>query len=360
MTDFARYDRQMVLPEIGEDGQRRLARARVLCIGAGGLGCAVLPYLVGAGIGHLTIMDDDQVDLSNLQRQVLFRESDRGRSKATAAVEALQAMNSDIEIVAENQRLDLDNVQRQFENHDVIIDGSDNFDTKFLAGDASVKFGVPLVYASVTAFEAQVTVFDSDQGPCLRCLFPSPPTSWVPNCAEAGVLGPLVGMAGAQQAIQAIQLIIGENGKQTFEPLVGRLWTLDARRMESRCLRIRRRPSCGLCGIDPGQVELARPSRGPDMDIPASQAMTLENALFLDIREPDEWAAGHIRGAKNLPLSRLLAGERPDCLGERPCVIYCARGTRGETAARLLIGEGHRGIHNLRGGLAAWPGPRQR
>ncbi|MEA5446859.1 HesA/MoeB/ThiF family protein [Gammaproteobacteria bacterium AB-CW1] len=359
MTDLARYDRQMVLPEVGEAGQRRLAQARVLCIGAGGLGSAVLPYLAGAGIGRLTVIDDDRVEASNLQRQVLFREADQQRPKVEAAVDALRALNSGIEIVGENGRLDRDNVQRLFEDHDVIVDGSDNFDTKFLAADAAVKFGVPLVYGSVTGFEAQVTVFDPDHGPCLRCLFPSPPTSWVPNCAEAGVLGPLVGMAGSLQAMQVIQLIVSQALPGRLEPLIGRLWTLDARSMDSHCLRIRKRPDCGLCSLDPAAVELPRPSRDPGQDIAPNEASQLDDALFLDIREPDEWAAGHIPGAENLPLSRLLEGERPARLGERPCVVYCTRGTRGETAARLLAEEGHPRIHNLLGGLAAWPGPRR-
>ncbi|MCP1727285.1 adenylyltransferase/sulfurtransferase [Natronospira proteinivora] len=354
-----RYARQSRLPEVGDAGQRRLAASRVLCIGAGGLGCGALPYLAGAGIGRITIIDDDQVEISNLQRQVLFSEADEGRPKAEAAAERLRALNGDIEIEAVTQRLDSGNIQALFEGHDVVIDGSDNFDTKFLAGDAAVKFGVPLVYGSVVGFEAQVTVFDPDQGPCLRCLFPSPPDTWVPNCAENGVLGPLVGMAASLQATQAIEILLGETGNQALSPLIGRLWMLDARDMDSRTLAIHKQPACPCCSRPPESIALPRAESSAGLNIPATEAAQLETVQFIDIREPDEWAREHIPGARNLPLSQLLAGETPTIKKDEVCVVYCAQGVRGETAARLLAEQGLDSVKNLSGGLAAWPGPRE-
>src|SRR6056297_1686228 len=238
----ARYLKQRLVPEIGQTGQARLARSRVLCIGAGGLGCASLPYLAGAGVGQITIIDDDRVERSNLQRQVLFGESDLGLPKAQAALRRLSDLNPQIELQALDERLSIENVESLFRDHDLVLDGSDNYATKFLCGDASVKFGVPLIYASATGMEAMVTLFDAADGGCLRCLFPSPPTGWVPNCAEAGVLGPLVGMAGCIQATEAVMWLV--TGRSALN---GRLWWLDARAAASRQLELRKRSECRTC-----------------------------------------------------------------------------------------------------------------
>lgn len=359
MTTPDRYNRQTMLPEIGTAGQQRLSRARVLCVGAGGLGCAVLPYLAGAGIGRITVIDDDRVAMDNLQRQVLFTEADADQPKAEAATRRLRALNADISVEGINGRLDAGNVQRLFEDHDVIVDGSDNFDTKFLIGDASLKFGVPVVYGSAVGLEAQVTVLDPDNGPCLRCLFPSPPDGWVPNCAEAGVLGPLVGMTGMVQAAETLKLIVSQGSDSALKPLIGQLWTVDARDMTTRNLRFQQRPDCPACHASPESISLAGPPRHGDLNMAPATAAALESACFIDVREPDEWRCNRIPGAINLPLSRLMEGERPPADAATPRVLYCERGPRGETAARLLAADGVDEVCNLRGGIAAWPGPRE-
>lgn len=351
-----RYARQALVPEIGRQGQARLAGARVLCIGAGGLGCASLPYLAGAGIGHLTIVDHDRVDRSNLQRQVLFGESSIGRAKADAAAERLADLNPDITIEAMATRLDAGNIETLFGRHDLVIDGSDNYATKFLCGDGAVKFGRPLVYASATGMEAMIGVFDAARGPCLRCLFPDPPTGWVPNCAEAGVLGPLVGMAGCIQAAEAIKWLVGG----TLQGLVRRVWWIDARDMGSRQLEVRKRPDCSVCGIAPEGIALnpAQPdsAQTPVGEIDPANARDLDDAVFIDVREPDEFAAGHIVGAVNVPLSELAANPETELPPARYHVVYCLTGPRALNAARALrrrYGE----VRSLRGGIMAWDRP---
>lgn len=355
----ARYDRQSLLPEIGAAGQRRLANARVLCIGAGGLGCGALPYLAAAGIGRITILDDDRVEESNLQRQVLFMESDLGRPKAEAAADQLAARNSCIEVQARCERLGIHNVRELFEDHDVIVEGSDNFATKYLANDAGVKFGVPVVYASAIGFEAQVTVFDADHGPCLRCLFPEPPTGWVPNCAEAGVLGPLVGMAGTIQAAETIKLLVSEPGTGDLDSLTGRMWLLDARSMRPRQLPIEKNPECPVCSRPPKGIELVGADHEDEIDIPPGEISDPGEVELIDVREADEFRTEHIPGARHLPLSQLVAEDIPPPESDRPCVVYCQRGPRGQQAARLLSRQWQREVRNLRGGLAGWTGSRE-
>lgn len=355
-----RYDRQSLLPEIGPTGQRRLERARVLCIGAGGLGCGALPYLAGAGIGRITILDGDRVEESNLQRQTLFTEADLEQPKAEAAARHLAARNSSIEVCARHEYLSAANVQALFEDHDVIIEGSDNFPTKYLASDASVKFGVPLVYASAVGFETQVTVFDPDCGPCLRCLFPEPPSGWVPNCAEAGVLGPIVGMAGSLQAAEAIKLLLGETGRSDLQSLAGRMWLLDGRGMQLRQLRIERDPQCPCCSRPPEEIELIGTAGDHQLDIDPAEVLDQSEVQWIDVREADEAQRERIPGARHLPLSQLVAGQCPPPDGDGPYVVYCQRGSRGRHAAALLAQEWQCEVRNLRGGLAGWQGERER
>ena len=354
---MSRYDRQTMLPEIGPEGQEKLGRARVLCIGAGGLGCAVLPYLAGAGVGHITIIDDDVIEASNLHRQVLFGDDDQGRAKAEMAALRLKEINPEIGTHAIVDRLNAGNAQRLFEDHDVVVEGSDNFDTKFLAGDAAVKFGVPLVYGSAVGFEAQVTVLDSDRGPCLRCLYRSPPSGWVPNCAENGVLGPLVGAAGCVQASEVIKLIVAEGRKVPLEHLIGRLWMIDGYDMQSHSLRFERRPDCPCCSREPADICLPRPERDPSLGISVDEAKQLENAIFIDVRSHEDWKRGHIPGARHLPLPALMDGATPVIENGETCVVYCERGNRGQIAARLIHDATGQDVRNLRGGLAAWPDP---
>lgn len=343
-----RYARQTLVPEIGPEGQARLGAARVLCIGAGGLGCASLPYLAGAGVGSLTIVDHDTVDRSNLQRQVLFGESDLGKPKATAAARRLADLNPDIKIEALCERLDQANVESLFAAHDLVIDGSDNYATKFLCGDASVKLGIPLVYASATGMEATIGVFDTKRGPCLRCLFPQPPTGWVPNCAEAGVLGPLVGMAGCVQAAEAIKWLV--NGE--LDGLVGRVLWIDARDMTSRRLEVGKRPDCPVCSVPPDLIRL-QPQRPTIEELDPGFVQEMKQTLLIDVREPEEYAAGHIPGAINLPLSRFDPNTATNLPGSEHVVIYCQSGPRALRAAELLAPE-ISGVKCLKGGIDAW------
>ena len=348
-----RYLKQRLVPEIGDAGQERLSRSRVLCVGAGGLGCASLPYLAGAGVGQITIIDADRVERSNLQRQVLFGESDLGHPKAEAALRRLSDLNPRIELQALEERLSTANVESLFRNHDLVLEGSDNYATKFLCGDASVKFSVPLVYASATGMEAMVTLFDAADGPCLRCLFPSPPTGWVPNCAEAGVLGPLVGMAGCIQATEAVMwLVTGRSG------LKGRLWWLDARTAASRQLELKKRSECPTCGLPRERIELVHePPAFPEIDFP--RARELKQKLFVDVREIGEFEEGHLPGAIHLPLSRLARDADVSLDKAQHYVLYCQTGPRAERAAQILAGRGLR-LYLLRGGIASWDGEPER
>lgn len=345
-----RYAKQEILPEIGLAGQARLTASRVLCVGAGGLGCAALPYLVGAGIGHITIIDADVVDRSNLQRQVLFGETSLGQSKAHTASARLGDLNPEIRIEPLDARFERDNAEALIRSHDVIVDGSDNYATKYLLADACVKFDRPLVYGSVTGMEAMVTVFHAGRGPCLRCLFPEAPTGWVPNCAEAGVLGPLVGMTGALQAAEAVKLIVSQDG--TLNTLIGRLWTMDIRDTRQHIIAVRKKPDCRTCSKPSSAIEL--PRTGLVMrEIDAAQAQALDLQHIFDVREPHEFAAGHLDGAINLPLSALQA-DRAEIPGGKRCLVYCESGARCRPAAERLSAAGYREIFSLRGGRKAW------
>lgn len=343
-----RYSRQTILPELGADGQRRLAASRLLFIGAGGLGCAALPYLAGAGVGQITIVDSDTIELHNLHRQTLFAESDIGKPKAEAARARLQQLNSEIVIDARVERLDADNIDALLEAHDIVVDGSDNFFTKYLLGDATVRHGKPLVYGSVTGLEALITVFDAHHGPCLRCVFPNMPQGWVPNCAEAGVLGPLVGLVGSVQAAEALKWLIAGQRQDILKSLSGRLWTLDGRDMQSRQLRLSRRADCPGCGTGQPVAVTA-----PAPELSAGEAARLDAPLWVDVREPEEYRQAHIPGALNLPLSTLNAS-RATLPPAHNYIIYCAQGPRAQAAAARLIAAGVGGVHCLRGGLSAW------
>ena len=348
-----RYAKQLILPEIGAEGQARITAGRVLVVGAGGLGCAVLPYLAGAGVGQITIIDADVVDRSNLQRQVLFGEASLGQSKAHKAAARLTDLNPEIRITALEARFDLGNAEALIKAHDLIIDGSDNYATKYLLADACVKFDRPLIYGSVTGMEAMVTVFHAGHGPCLRCLFPEAPAGWVPNCAEAGVLGPLVGMTGALQAAEALKMLASDDGR--LSSLRGRLWTMDIRDTTSRTLAVRRRPDCAVCGGPRERIEL-KGQMVELREISAAQAHALPDWPIFDVREADEFAAGHIDGACSLPLSQLLDGRADIPPGQR-CLIYCESGARCRPAAATLYAAGYEEVLSLRGGRQAWAAP---
>ncbi len=348
-----RYRKQAIVPEIGEQGQQRINGARVLVVGAGGLGCAVLPYLAGAGVGRITIVDDDRVDQGNLQRQVLFGESSIGRPKVEVAAQRLADLNPSIEVIARAERLQLDNVESLLNEHDVVVDGSDNYPTKYLLADASVRFGKPLVYGSVTGMDALVSIFDARVGPCLRCLFPEAPRGWVPNCAEAGVLGPLVGLAGSMQASETLKLLVGDNGRGVA-PIIGRLWTMDARTGESRLLRVAKRADCALCSTRPEQIDLSVHAGNRQLhEIEPDQLDQHRDCLLLDVREPEEFNAGHVPGARNLPLSALNQGSARLPRDVSRCLIYCYSGQRCRDAAMLLRGRFGVEVISIRGGYSA-------
>jgi len=357
MEKMARYKRQEILPEIGSAGQKRLSAARVLVVGAGGLGCPALQYLAGAGIGTLGIIDHDSLYISNLQRQVLYATEDRGKLKAVAARERLLRLNPDIAINAYPEELTDMNALGLFSGYDVIVDGTDNFGAKFLVNDAAVKAGKPVVYGAIQGFEGQVSVFDAGRGPCYRCLHPQPPQGLILNCAEAGVIGALAGIVGAVQAMEAIKLVVDHD---TFLPLIGRLWMIDTRTMETHGLKIPKQKNCPVCSKASVQITLQNysPVCSPAMveEVERNDTAALTDALLIDVRELDEWEAGHIEGARHLPLSVLQ--RNPDAFtppgkGET-CILYCQKGTRSKKAAEILLSAGFGNIRSLRGGYEAW------
>lgn len=346
-----RYARQRLLPEMGDAAQARLGGARVLCIGAGGLGCASLPYLAGAGVGHITVVDDDVIERHNLQRQVLYADGDVGRPKAEIAAQRLRSLNPDITVLPMATRLDADLAARLVPEHDIVIDGSDNFPTRYLLNDACVRFCRPLVHASATGMEAMVTVLACEDGPCLRCIYPESPGGWVPDCNTAGVLGPLVGMAGTVQAVEAIKLLAGSAAGQR-EALIGALLHIDARDLSVRRLRVQRREDCAACSVPPESLHLQ--AAEPVSEVDPAFVQELGNVLLVDVREQAEFDAGHLPGALHRPLSLLRAGQCPPLPEAATAVVYCAQGPRAHAAVPLLraAGVGHCVV--LRGGFSAW------
>lgn len=361
-----RYARQIVLPEMGQEGQKKLQAASVLCIGAGGLGSPALLYLASAGIGRIGLVDDDTVGVSNLQRQVLFKEADQGTSKVTAAAAALEALNSECQIEPHDVRFAAANAKQLISRYDVIIDGTDNFSSKFLINDACVKYGKPLVYGSILGFEAQVSVFWAVHGPCYRCLYPKPPSGHIPNCAEAGVIGAMAGIAGTVQALEAIKMALGLEWckEKNLKPLLGKLWMLDARSMETKTLKLHKRHACAVCACAPDDIVLedlaeACTAKSGVRNISAEEAvMVLGSAVFIDVREAHELVSGKVPGAVHIPLGTLLKDE--DAVGElssdTPVIVYCQHGIRSLSAASHLFSLGFTNVAHLAGGIVRWPG----
>jgi molybdopterin/thiamine biosynthesis adenylyltransferase/rhodanese-related sulfurtransferase len=363
---YERYKRHLALPEFGAEGQQALLAARVLLIGAGGLGCPLAQYLAAAGVGTLGLVDYDVVDASNLQRQVLYGTRDVGRPKAEVARERILALNPDVKVEVHQVRLASDNALAILGDYDVVVDGTDNFPTRYLANDACVLLGKPNVHGSIFRFEGQATVFDARRGPCYRCLYPEPPPPGaVPSCAEGGVLGVLPGLVALIQATETIKLITGLG-----EPLIGRLLQYDALAMSFTEFRLRKDPACPVCGERPtvrelidyeGFCGLPRADEGEPpvrersaVEVAAMQARG-EPFLLLDVREPDEWEAAHIEGARLVPLGQLEArlGELADWR-ERRVVVHCRSGARSARAARLLQRLGFRDVWSMAGGIQAW------
>lgn len=373
---YERYSRHVILPQIGIEGQHRLLKARVLLVGAGGLGSPAALYLTAAGVGTLGLVDSDVVDLSNLHRQVLHDTPSVGRPKLESARERLLALNPDLNLVLHPVRLTSANALEILSQYDVIVDGTDNFPTRYLTNDACVMLGKPNVYGALQHFDGQASVFyPAGGGPCYRCLFPEPPPPGaVPSCAEAGVLGVLPGLIGTLQATEAIKLILGVG-----EPLIGRLLLYDALSMDFRSIRLRRNPECPVCGENPTIRELidyelfcglekraeegngmeagVKQGRGENVTVPEVRAWRRESPdlVLVDVRNPDEHAAGHVEGARLIPLPELpeRLGELEDLRG-RDFVVYCKGGGRSARACKFLREAGFAGARNLTGGYTAW------
>ena len=360
--ELQRYSRHLMMPEVTPDGQRCLKAARVLCIGAGGLGSPSALYLAAAGVGTIGIVDFDDVDLSNLQRQILHGTNDIGRSKLDSARDRLRDVNPEIKIELHKCRFSSENATELVAQYDLIVDGSDNFPTRYLSNDVCVFARKPNVYGSVFRFEGQTTVFAPHiGGPCYRCLFPEPPPpDTVPNCAEAGVLGVLPGFIGMLQAIETIKLIVGIG-----DPLVGRLLYFDALKVKFRELNVRRDPQCPVCGENPTifspiDYEQFCGARRDEEAIPRMSAHELKQKMdarepfeLIDVRETFEYEIARIDGARLIPLGEIA--ERADELRrDRPIVVHCHSGRRSAEAVRLLQQRGFGNIYNLDGGIDAW------
>jgi adenylyltransferase/sulfurtransferase len=365
--ELLRYARHLVLPHVGVEGQARLKDARVLVVGAGGLGSPVAMYLAAAGVGTLGLVDFDVVDPSNLQRQLLHGASDVGRAKLESASDTLREINPHVAVIHHPVRLSSENALAVMEPYHLVVDGSDNFPTRYLVNDACVLLGKPLVFGAVLQWEGQAAVFGAPGGPCYRCLFQEPPPPGaVPNCAEGGVLGVLPGIIGSIQGLEAIKLILGEG-----ETLAGRFLIFDALEMRFRELTLKRNPSCPACGDEPTISALIdyevfcgvepEPS-GARREVPELDPEEVRDRLasdappfLLDVREPYEWEIANLEelGAVLVPMAEVpaRASEIPD---DREIVVVCHSGVRSAAVARSLMGLGRERVANLRGGLLAW------
>jgi adenylyltransferase/sulfurtransferase len=368
--EIARYSRHLIMPEVALEGQKRLKSARVLLVGAGGLGSPLGLYLAAAGVGRIGIVDYDVVDFSNLQRQVLHGTSDIGRPKLLSARDRLQAVNPEVRLDLFETRLCAANALQILEPYDVVIDGTDNFPTRYLVNDACVLLRKPNVYGSIFRFDGQASVFHPPQGPCYRCLYPEPPPPGeVPSCAEGGVLGILPGVIGCIQATEAIKLILGRGS-----PLVGRLLLYDALQMQFREFNVRRNSKCPLCGDNPSITHLIDYEqfcglRGQEAASAAETdgvaEMTVEEVkqrldkredlFILDVRNPEEFQICRIPGSTLIPLGE-LARRHHELNRDRELIVHCKSGMRSQKAAAFLRAQGFRHVRNLRGGIMAWAG----
>ena len=363
--EVARYSRHLIMPEVGMTGQRKLKAASILMIGTGGLGAPLGMYLAAAGVGRLGLVDFDVVDASNLQRQIIHGTKDVGRPKIASARDRLQDINPHVEIETHETRLTSDNALRLFVNYDVIVDGTDNFPTRYLVNDACVLTGKPNVYGSIFRFEGQASVFWAERGPCYRCLYPEPPPpGLVPSCAEGGVLGVLPGIIGAIQANEAIKIILGAP-----DIMVNRLLLFDAWRMRFRELKLRKNPDCPVCGVNPTIKELIdyeefcgitqQPETKPTME--EITAIELKQRLdkgddiqIIDVREPHEYEIGQIPNSKLIPLGQVL-NRMNEIDPDRETVVHCKMGGRSAKAIDALKRSGFPGkLVNLAGGITAW------
>jgi adenylyltransferase/sulfurtransferase len=366
--EIARYSRHLIMPEVGMEGQKRLKAASILLIGTGGLGSPLALYLAAAGVGRLGLVDFDTVDFSNLQRQVLHGTPDVGRPKLHSARDRLQAINPDVRLDLHDARLTSANARAICAPYDIVIDGTDNFPTRYLVNDVCVLLGKPNVYGSIFRFDGQASIFYPPHGPCYRCLYPEPPPPGeVPSCAEGGVLGILPGTIGVIQATEAVKLILG-----TGEPLLGRLLHYDAMAMRFREFKVRRNPNCPLCGDHPTIRDLIDYEqfcgvRGQESPAPAAAVgdgeLTVEElkrrldrgetVFVLDVRNPEEIAICRIAGSTVIPLPQ-LAQRVGELETDREIVVHCKSGMRSAKAVAFLREQGFRRARNLTGGILAW------
>lgn len=369
-----RYSRHLIMPEVGVEGQEKLINSSVLCIGAGGLGSPLALYLAAAGVGHLGVLDFDVVDFSNLQRQIIHSEKTIGELKVESAKKRILELNSDIEVTTYNEMLTSENAMEIIKDYDVIVDGTDNFATRYLVNDSCVLLGKPNVYGSIFRFEGQVSVFDAKKGPCYRCLYPEPPPpGMVPSCAEGGVLGILPGIIGTLQAAETVKLII-EKGN----PLIGRLLFLDVLKMQPREMKLRKDPNCPICGENAtikelidyeefcgigrgelGQEETTKREESEEdaMEITIDQFKEMRdngsNVVVLDVREYHEYDICNIEGSVLIPLGEIA--DRIDELNEDDeIIVHCHHGGRSMKATQFLKDKGFKNVKNLAGGIDAW------
>jgi sulfur-carrier protein adenylyltransferase/sulfurtransferase len=363
--EIRRYSRHLIIPDVAMDGQKRMKNAKVLCVGAGGLGSPALMYLAAAGVGTLGIIDFDVVDESNLQRQVIHGQSDVGRSKAESARDSVKEINPLVNVPLHQERLDSSNAMRIFADYDLIVDGTDNFATRYLVNDACVLLGKPYVWGSIYRFDGQASVFWADYGPCYRCLYPEPPPpGMVPSCAEGGVLGVLCASVGSIQVTEAIKVLTGVG-----DPLVGRLMIYDALEMTYRSVKVRKDPECPLCGKNPtitelidyeafcGAVSDEAQEAAVGSTITATELKQMMDAdekfLLVDVREPAEWEIVRLPGAVLIP-----KGDVPSKLAElpqdRPVIAYCKTGIRSAEVLALLKNAGFADAKHVQGGISAW------
>jgi adenylyltransferase/sulfurtransferase len=367
IDEVRRYSRHLIIPDVAMDGQKRLKNAKVLCIGAGGLGSPALMYLAAAGVGSLGIVEFDSVDESNLQRQIIHGQSDVGRSKAESAADSIREINPLIQVNIHELRLDSSNVMDLFAQYDLIVDGTDNFATRYLVNDACVLLGKPYVWGSIYRFDGQASVFWAEYGPCYRCLYPEPPPpGMVPSCAEGGVLGVLCASIGAIQTTEAIKLLTGVG-----EPLLGSLMVYDALEMTYRKIKVRKDPNCAVCGDHPTVTELIdyeafcgvvseeAQQAALGSTITAKELKELldaEKPIYLvDVREPAEWEIVRIPGATLIPKDEILRGDALASLPQdRQIVMYCKSGVRSAETLAAVKGAGFSDALHVQGGVTAW------
>ncbi len=367
VEEVRRYSRHLIIPDVAMDGQKRLKNAKVLAVGAGGLGSPTLMYLAAAGVGTLGIVEFDTVDESNLQRQIIHGQSDVGRSKAESARDSVKEINPLVEVILHETRLDSENVFEIFSQYDLIVDGTDNFATRYLVNDAAVLLNKPYVWGSIYRFDGQASVFWSEHGPCYRCLYPEPPPpGMVPSCAEGGVLGVLCASIASIQTTEAIKLLTGIG-----DPLVGRLMVYDALEMEYRKIKVRKDPNCPLCGDNPTITELidyeefcgvvseeaVDAARGSTITVGELKDMIDSNKDFLlvDVREPAEYEIVQIPGSILIPKGDILSGAALAQLPQdRPIVLHCKSGVRSAEALAALKQAGFSDAVHVQGGVLSW------